>query len=589
MKKILLTASLLVSTQLIAQTTQWGESTGNERFPKEFYQELENPNKPNPTEWAKVKGVKASWANNDDRYSKEVLPAIKTIKTKESLVGWKGENVSTQVVVWSKERVENLNFTISTLKGSNGEIEAQASFVRYVMSDMLAGCGKRSEDELESYSPSLIADVIDPFAKELEMDEMSVRPIWVSVKLPYSAQAGNYKGVLTVKNGDVKIADLELNVKVLNRELTQVADWKFHLDFWQNPFAEARYGGYAPFSPQHLEYMRPQYERLRDAGQKVITTSIMHKPWGGQTEDYFETMITWIRKIDGTWMFDYTIFDTWVEYMIGIGIDKQIACYSMIPWSMSFKYYDQQTNSMQEIKTTTDSKIYREMWVSMLSSLSKHLREKGWFERSVIAMDERATSDMMNAFAIIKEADPEFKVSLAGGNHPEIEDELYDYCMASDNIFTDEVFKKRKEQGRVTTYYTCCAQEYPNMFTFSPAAESDWIGWFAAAKGYDGYLRWAYNSYTLEPLLDTRFRTFQAGDCYLVYPQRSSVRFEKLVDGIESFEKIAQLREEFEKSNNQSGLKKITDVLSTFELQNFKDGITPSEMLIKARKIINSF
>ena len=51
-----------------------------------------------------------------------------------------------------------------------------------------------------------------------------------------------------------------------------------------------------------------------DAGGKVITASIMHKPWNGQTYDAFESMVTWLKKADGTWYFDYTVFDKWVEF-----------------------------------------------------------------------------------------------------------------------------------------------------------------------------------------------------------------------------------------------------------------------------------
>ena len=40
----------------------------------------------------------------------------------------------------------------------------------------------------------------------------------------------------------------------------------------------------------------------------------------------------------------------------------------------------------------------------------------------------------------------------------------------------------------------------------------------AVAGGYDGYLRWAVNSWTLDPLRDSRFRTWAAGDTYSIYP-----------------------------------------------------------------------
>ncbi|MEG2319997.1 MAG: DUF4091 domain-containing protein, partial [Mucinivorans sp.] len=348
----------------------------------------------------------------------------------------------------------------------------------------------------------------------------------------------------------------------------------YHLDFWQNPFAEARYAGIEPFSPLFFEYVRPQFERLRDAGQKVITTSIMHKPWGGQTEDYFESMVSWIKRTDGTWAFDFTTFDMWVEFMMDLGINQQIACYSMIPWNMQFKYYDQRTNSMQMLKTTTDTPEYTQVWTALLKSLSGHLRQKGWFSRTVIAMDERPTADMQNAFRVIKAADPAFKVSMAGNYHPEIEAELYDYCIASDFEFSPEILAARKAAGKKSTYYTCCAQKYPNMFTYSSPAQNEWISWYALAKGFDGYLRWAYDSYTKEPLLDARFRAFQSGDSFLVYPEaRSCIRFEKFVDGVEMFEKIKILQQEFRDKGDKKSLIKIDKVLSGFSIKNFKENV----------------
>ena len=38
-----------------------------------------------------------------------------------------------------------------------------------------------------------------------------------------------------------------------------------------------------------------------------------------------------MKRADGTWAFDYTVFDRWVEFMMSVGIDQQINCYSMVP------------------------------------------------------------------------------------------------------------------------------------------------------------------------------------------------------------------------------------------------------------------
>ena len=102
---------------------------------------------------------------------------------------------------------------------------------------------------------------------------------------------------------------------------------------------------------------------------------------------------------------------------------------------------------------------------------------------------------------------------------------------------------ERRRNGAVTSYYVACGIPKPNNFSFSPPAESTYEGWFAAAMGFDGFLRWAYNSWVEDPLFDTRFRTWPGGDTYFVYPgPRSSIRFERLVEGIQDFEKIKILQ-----------------------------------------------
>ena len=78
----------------------------------------------------------------------------------------------------------------------------------------------------------------------------------------------------------------------------------------------------------------------------------------------------------------------------------------------------------------------------------------------------------------------------------------------------------------------------------------------------DGYLRWAFNSWVSEPLLDSRFVTWAAGDTYLIYPgARTSIRFERLVSGIQDYEKIRILRQE----QKPAALQRLNKALNSFD------------------------
>jgi hypothetical protein len=88
------------------------------------------------------------------------------------------------------------------------------------------------------------------------------------------------------------------------------------------------------------------------------------------------------------------------------------------------------------------------------------------------------------------------------------------------------------------------------------------------AHGYDGMLRWAYDSWTADPVRDARHVYWGAGDCFMVYPGAgSSIRFEKMREGIVDFEKLTILKAKAAKSSDPS-VKKLWQELEQ-HLQTF--------------------
>lgn len=512
-----------------------------------------------------------SWGDTNVRYERDCKPQI--LKDRAFCYpAWKGERVSAEAVLFSEDSLENVSVRITDLRSSKSRISAEcasASFVRYVWADkMIEGydqCGPRVRTEHDSL---LVADRID-IARSTDIPAQTCQPLWISIKVPSDIPAGVYTGKLIVCIGKFSRMTLPLELEVTENHLPEPSDWKFHLDLWQNPYSVARYHGVEPWSEEHFEYMRPVMQLLAQAGQKAITTTIMDRPWNGQTQDPFESMVIKTKRIDGTWEYDYTIFDKWVSFMMSLGIDEQISCYSMIPWHLEFDYFDEKKQEVIYLKADTGSNEYKLYWGSFLSDFACHLREKGWFDRTVIAMDERPLESMRNAIQLIHSIEPDFKIGLAGRWHPEIEKELYDYCVAFKAKMPQEMREKRRQEGKISTVYTCCAERYPNTFTTSPLAEATWISWHALAKGYDGYLRWAFNSWTSDPMNDTRFRRWTAGDCFCVYPEGgNSLRFAKLVEGIQDYEKTSILRQQWEQAGDMSKCEELNDILSSFTYEN---------------------
>ena len=521
-------------------------------------------------------------------------PSLEFQKKAFNHVAWRGEKVFAQAVVSSEEELKDVRLSVSDLRNGKSLIGAEnirLQFVSYVVSDLLdttkyGQCGSR--EDKSKWGEVLVADVLD-INDSMTVPAGRKQPVWMTVSVPSDARPGKYSGKLTVTSSNAKARSLNVELTVADHVLPPARDWAFHLDLWQNPYSVARYENVPLWSEAHFEAMRPVMRMLAEAGQKSVTATIMSRPWNGQTEDAFGSMVTKIRRIDGTWLYDYTIFDRWVEFMFSLGIDRQINCYSMIPWALQFDYIDQATSSPATFQAAPGSEEYNEYWGAFIADFARHLKAKGWFEKTMIAMDERPLESMQAVLGLIRKVEPAFKISLAGNYHEPVIYDIVDFSetFSGKQEFPESAKAKRKELGLTTTFYTCCAEAHPNMFVISNPDEAAWLGWFAQAEGYDGYLRWAYNSWTLDPLTDTRFRTWPAGDCFVVYPGgRGSVRFSKLVEGIQDFEKVRILRAQWQKEGKEAKLSQLTEILKSFSTEKIlKEG--PANALITAKSFLD--
>lgn len=582
MKKILFLVACLTGTTLFAQDMSFSKP-GNT-----FYRELPNPAITPAEEWSKVlNDINVSFANDNIRYPKEKVPAVSS--TEWQITAWRGEKVHTQILVWSKISIPDLGFQTSDLVNETGNRinskNVKAAFVRYVMTDEFGkGCDHRKPTD---YDSSLVEDPID-IISIIPVKPNSVQPVWVSVQVPGDIPAGRYSGIITINA--IKKFELKISLNVLNHLLPPPGEWKFDFDLWQSANSIAKVHDVKLWSNEHFNLMKPYFTMLAGAGQKTITANIISQPWG-KTHIYYEdpTLINWIKRKDGSWTFDYSIFDRYISFMMSCGISKHINCYTMVTWDLSFIYYDEATGTEASVKASPGSSEYTEYWTIMLKDFTRHLKAKGWFGITAIAMDERPMESMKAVIDLLKKIDPHWKIALAGVYHPEIEKDIYDYCVYIDYKFSETELTRRKALGMPATFYTACDDEHPNGHSYSPPAENAWMGWYAASAGFSGYLRWAYNNWVKAPLLDSRFRSWPGGENYQIYPgPRTSIRFEKLIEGIQDFEKIRILKEEFVKEGKEANIKELDDILSDFQVDKLQS-ITAADMLIKAKQRLNKF
>lgn len=553
------------------------------------YEEPVDPSPDAASDWSNApQGLNASFASTGIRFVKSKIPNVGPKNTWEA-TAWRGERLSAQLVLWSNDSISNVRANVSEFESGSGDklgVECtKARFVKYVITDEFAdGCGHRKP---EDYAASLAADALDTVAS-YAVKAGETRPLWLTIDIPSDAKPGLYKSTLALEVEGQKNKDFTLELTVQNRVLPEPEEWKFHLDLWQNPYAVARYFGVKAWSDEHWELVKPGMERLANAGQKVITVSLNKRPWGGQTFDPFGAMIDWRKKADGTWHYDYTVFDNWVQFMMDLGIKQQINCYSMVPWGNEIYYFDEKENKEIKVKAAPGTKIYEELWAPFLEQFKSHLMEKGWYGITRMAMDERGPEEMQAMLKILEEHAPELGFSLAD-NHKSYKlypDQMKDLSVAFGATVDAEDLSLRKQRGYISTHYVCCADKFPNVFTFSDPSEGVFIGWYSIAAEFDGFLHWSYNSWVENPLQDSRFRTWPAGDTYLVYPgNRSSIRFETLREGIQDVEKVRVLREDFSSRNMEQELATLNTLVNQFNITEKPEQL--EQMLRDAKQQVN--
>lgn len=533
------------------------------------------------------KGLQVSWASKDVHYAQTERPVMRA--TSDTLIkAWRGERVGVEAVVYAAQKQGALQVKLTPWRKGGATIAAsqgEARFINYVTTDNFQYCGYHPNN----LTPYQVADVIDLDVPQTA-EEGTTHPVWCTLEVPADADAGVYSTRLEVTDAQTHkvLKRLNLKIEVNARTLPSPAEQKFHVDFWQQPYAVSRYNDVPRWSQAHLDALRPYLKLLARSGQKVVSAILFYEPWGDQSHDKFSAMVRTTRTKSGEWQYDYTVFDQWVKLCEECGISEQINCFSMVPWDMSFRYYDEAQGKEVDLKTTTSSAEYKALWTAFLKSFAAHLKQQGWYDKTCIAMDERGLNNMLDAYRVAQEAVPGIKMALAGTHHKELVDKLYDYCIGFGEHFTDEELAARKARGWKSTTYTCCSNTEPNLFSNSLPAEAAYLPVFCVANKFEGYLHWSWMNWADNPLTDTRFRLFAPGDTYLIYPgPRSSVRYERFIEGVAMAEKVRILREEYAAKGNNAALDALNKQIEAFAPAGIPTGQTAAGMVNALQQLLN--
>lgn len=486
----------------------------------------------------------------------------------EDLTAWKGDKAISKIVLYSKTKgANNITATVGDLVNSNGDVIDSSNVEPIFLKDVSATLGGVQPGQgLGQVIPNQprqdVADILYT-TDSVSVEANKLQQIWVEFNIPRDAKPGVYTTqIQVVADGVEEPLVFDYEVEVINLTQPSYEESEFHLDLWQYPYSVANYYEVEPFSEEHFEILKPHMELYKEVGGKTITTTIVEDAWNHQTYHKYTSMVKWTKTTEGAFEFDYSDFDKWVQFNLDLGINKQISAFSIVPWENRVIYYDEALGRDVEEKHYPGSSGWTNLWDPFLTDFVNHLDEKGWFDMVYIAMDERPVAQMIPALDLIdsKPNKDGHTLKVSGAmNYSTMDrnvlnriDDISIHAAHTNHTNGEvrELSDERRELGLNTTLYTCTGS-YPSNFTRSEPSDNIWTIWYSAYHNTDGYLRWALDSWTENPLEDSSHWYFEAGDTFLVYPgdkgsddiqTRSSVRLEKMAEAIRDVEKIKYIQ-----------------------------------------------
>ena len=364
---------------------------------------------------------------------------------------------------------------------------------------------------------------------------------------------------INLSDGRKKI-EKEIGIEIIDK-LVEINKEIFDIQLWQYPYSSAEYYGVDAFGDEHVEILKRQLEPFENIGGDAIVASICEDAWGGQTygihEIKYPSMVKW--KFEDEMKYDFSDFDKWIEIADSMGLgEKRIILYGMAPWHESFTYFKNDDIVIE--KYDIKSKLYRDRWLHFLENLYKHLKEKNIAQRVFIGIDERGFNDEI--FEIIEIASAKLNVDIkvaAAINDFENTKKYGKYIDYASVAFIEyekdrekfiEFRNERRKNNQFTSLYSCTGHK-PGNFVLSEYGES----YITLVQSFvaDGFLRWAYDAWVQNPLVDVTHELFEPGDCFIIYPAfkkeqkpNISIRYLKVLEAISDGYKLLNILSEEE-------------------------------------------
>ena len=167
-----------------------------------FDPELASDAPTDPQRWTRESaGLHAAFGSTDEIYFRSEVPAVGTGATAWKATGWKGERLNAIVLIWSPDALQQVRLEPTDLTDAKGRVLSRNNIrlqvVRYVLSNYPARATNATCDAATTSQAWLLPDRLEPLDR-FDTAARTVRPVWLSMDIPSTAEAGTYEGSVAV-------------------------------------------------------------------------------------------------------------------------------------------------------------------------------------------------------------------------------------------------------------------------------------------------------------------------------------------------------------------------------------------------------
>ncbi len=445
------------------------------------------------------------------------------------LCGARRETVSGQVVFRAPNDVRLAQATVTQLRhGNTGAVLPQAAVqLQWVRSIAITRNSGIPADELVAQAPAAIPD---PFWEDsaIAVKAKQAQPLWIEVRVPERAEAGDYSGELRVKADGATFA-LPVTVHVWDlalpaRQRLSVVNW------WRFPGT-----GFEDHGPDDWELLRRFAAFLVEHRQTDLQTEISRIRESGNAQQGYSH--------------DTSRLEKYAEVAFTVGI-RQIHLHSV-------------GRRTADILNPLARVLPDEPNLRRLGAFEKVIQRRGWQKRFVTSIvDEpfvyyedsyREVVDRVHRVApsvrVLEAVEAEYLGKL----------DVYVPKLSHLSMWYPR-FEQVHQEGAELWFYVCCNPlgRYPNRFLDQPLLKARVLFWIDYLYNLDGYLHWGLNHYAGDPYTEEGIsKDLPLGDRAIVYPGKTgligSLRLSAQRDGIQEYEYLRVLEERLRQIKTQAG------------------------------------